>query len=45
MLSIASCALWAASNPNAIKGYVVKKGRNTTNDNKSVWHVRYGGVN
>ena len=45
VLSIAFCALWAAPNPNAIEGYVAKKGRNTTDDNKSVWHVRYDGVN
>ena len=34
VLSIAFCELWAASNPNAIEDYVVKKGRNTTGDNK-----------
>ena len=33
------------SNPNAIEGYVVKKGRSTTDDNKTVWHVRNGGAN
>ena len=45
VMSIALCALWTASNPNAIEGYVVKRGSNTTDDIKSVWNVRYGGVN
>ena len=45
VLPIAFCALWVASNLDAIEGYVVKKGRNTTDDNKSVWYVRYDGDN
>ena len=45
VLPIVFCALWAASNPDAIEGYAIKKGRGTTDDIKSVWHVRYDGLN
>ena len=45
VLSIAFCASWATSNPNAIEGCAVEKGRNTTDDNKSVCHVRHDGAN
>ena len=45
VLPLTLCVLWVASKPNAIEGYVAKKGSNATGDNKSVWYVRCDGVN